>query len=65
MRLAEEALRKGSVRGKVYNIVDGGPPVGSFAFWFPLIKGTVLNSLPYHIESATSLPICQLKQNWV
>ncbi|VDN25789.1 unnamed protein product [Gongylonema pulchrum] len=38
MRLAEEALRQGRARGKVYNIVDGGPPVGAFTFWFPLIK---------------------------
>ncbi|KAM3719777.1 Short-chain dehydrogenase/reductase family 42E member [Dirofilaria immitis] len=38
MRLAEEALRRGTACGKVYNIVDGGPPVGSFSFWFPLIR---------------------------
>ncbi|OZC07819.1 3-beta hydroxysteroid dehydrogenase/isomerase family protein [Onchocerca flexuosa] len=38
MRLAESALRRGTACGKVYNIVDGGPPVGSFSFWFPLIR---------------------------
>ncbi|EJW78260.1 hypothetical protein WUBG_10832, partial [Wuchereria bancrofti] len=38
MRLAEDALRRGIACGKVYNIVDGGPPVGSFSFWFPLIR---------------------------
>uniref|UniRef100_A0A0R3RLY8 3Beta_HSD domain-containing protein n=1 Tax=Elaeophora elaphi TaxID=1147741 RepID=A0A0R3RLY8_9BILA len=38
MRLAENALRRGTACGKVYNIVDGGPPVGSFSFWFPLIR---------------------------
>ncbi|VDK85268.1 unnamed protein product [Litomosoides sigmodontis] len=38
MRLAEDALRRDIACGKVYNIVDGGPPVGSFSFWFPLIR---------------------------
>ncbi|VDM91983.1 unnamed protein product [Onchocerca ochengi] len=38
MRLAEDALRRGTACGKVYNIVDGGPPVGTFSFWFPLIR---------------------------
>uniref|UniRef100_A0A915ARR1 3-beta hydroxysteroid dehydrogenase/isomerase domain-containing protein n=1 Tax=Parascaris univalens TaxID=6257 RepID=A0A915ARR1_PARUN len=38
MRLAEEALRDGRADGKAYYIVDGGPPVGSFSFWFPLMR---------------------------
>ncbi|KHN80334.1 Short-chain dehydrogenase/reductase family 42E member 1 [Toxocara canis] len=38
MRLAEVALRNGRACGKVYNIVDGGPPVGAFSFWFPLMQ---------------------------
>ncbi|VDM95428.1 unnamed protein product [Thelazia callipaeda] len=38
MKLAESALRKGKACGNVYHIVDGGPPVGSFSFWFPLIQ---------------------------
>uniref|UniRef100_A0A915Q7E2 3-beta hydroxysteroid dehydrogenase/isomerase domain-containing protein n=1 Tax=Setaria digitata TaxID=48799 RepID=A0A915Q7E2_9BILA len=53
MRLAEKALRRGKACGKVYNIVDGGPPVGSFSFWFPLIlafnKPLPMLKLPYKI----------------
>ncbi|CAJ0564200.1 unnamed protein product, partial [Mesorhabditis spiculigera] len=38
--LAEVALRdrKEIVGGKVYNIVDGGPPVPSWDFWIPLCQ---------------------------
>lgn len=53
MRLAEVALRKGTACGKAYNIVDGGPPVGTFTFWFPLIqalgKPLPMLKIPYRL----------------
>lgn len=59
MRLAEDALRRGIACGKVYNIVDGGPPVGSFSFWFPLIRGKQFLSNTYltHFRSDFSLSV--------
>ncbi|VDK57201.1 unnamed protein product [Anisakis simplex] len=56
MRLAEEALRQGRAAGRVYNIVDGGPPVGAFSFWFPLMQA-LGKPLPY-IKLPYQLMIC-------
>uniref|UniRef100_A0A914HAJ7 3-beta hydroxysteroid dehydrogenase/isomerase domain-containing protein n=1 Tax=Globodera rostochiensis TaxID=31243 RepID=A0A914HAJ7_GLORO len=42
LMLSEKSLREGSnsrAAGKAYHIMDGGPPVDSFRFWYPLIAG--------------------------